>query len=118
MSQRDLLLALAVPVLWGIAFTLAKPASEHFPPLLMFAGVYGCVAIVFSVLFAGRFRTPFWSGLVLGSLAGSIQAILIFMGLARLDAAVTVIVLGGLAMVLGIGQRGAAGEKPETSEPT
>jgi O-acetylserine/cysteine efflux transporter len=86
-------LALAVPVLWGIAFTLAKPATEHFPPLLMFAGVYGCVAIVFSVLFAGRFRTPFWSGLVLGSLAGSIQAILIFTGLARLDAGLTVIVL-------------------------
>jgi O-acetylserine/cysteine efflux transporter len=82
-----------VPVLWGIAFTLAKPASEHFPPLMMFAGVYGAVAVLFSILFPGPFKTPLGSGLVLGSLCGSIQAILIFSGLARLDASVTVILL-------------------------
>lgn len=93
MIQRDLLLALAVPVLWGIAFALGKPATEHFPPLLMFAAVYGFVAVMFTTLFPGRFLTPFWPGLLLGSMAGSIQAILIFAGLARLDASVTVILL-------------------------
>ena len=81
MMNRDLLLALAVPVLWGFAFALGKPATEHFPPLLMFAGVYGFVAILFTALFPGRFLTPFWSGLVLGTMAGSLQAILIFTGL-------------------------------------
>ena len=93
MTDRNLPLALSVPLVWGIAFTLAKPATEHFPPMLMFAAVYGFVAVLFSVLYPGRFQTPFWSGFVLGSMAGSIQAILIFSGLAGLDAAVTVIIL-------------------------
>ena len=93
MSRKDLLSALMVPVVWGIAFALGKPATEHFPPMLMFAGVYGFVAILFSLLYRGPYHTPFLSGLVLGSMVGSIQAILIFSGLAGLDAAVTVIVL-------------------------
>lgn len=93
MIQRDQLLALAVPVLWGIAFALGKPATEHFPPLLMFAAVYGFVALLFTALFPGRFLTPFWPGLLLGTMAGSLQAILIFTGLARLDASITVILL-------------------------
>ncbi len=93
MIQKNLLLALSIPLVWGIAFTLGKPASEHFPPMLMFAGVYGFVAVLFSALYPGRYQTPFWNGFVLGSMAGSIQAILIFSGLAGLDAAVTVIIL-------------------------
>ncbi|MEZ5924665.1 MAG: EamA family transporter [Hyphomicrobiaceae bacterium] len=93
MSRKDLTLALLVPIIWGFAFTLAKPATEHFPPLLMFSGVYAFVAVLYTLLFRGPMQTSFASGLVLGSLAGSLQAILIFAALARLDAAVSVIVL-------------------------
>ncbi len=93
MSRRDLLLALLFPVIWGIAFTLGKPATEHFPPLLLFTGVYAVVAVVFGLLYPGRFQTRFWPAALLGALVGSVQAILIFGGLAGLDASVAVIVL-------------------------
>lgn len=93
MSRRDLLLALLFPVIWGIAFTLGKPATEHFPPLLLFTGVYAVVAVVFGLLYPGRFQTPFWPAFLVAALVGSVQAILIFGGLAGLDASVAVIVL-------------------------
>lgn len=93
MPPRDLLLCLSVPCIWGIAFTLAKPASEHFPPLFMLAGTFGAIALVFSILFRGPIRTPFWPGLLMASFAGSLQAIPLFMGLAGLDASLAVLVL-------------------------
>lgn len=93
MSLRDLLLCLFIPMLWGVVFVLAKPASEHFPPLIMLGAIYAVLAVVFSILYPGRFQTPFWPGLLAGSAAGSLQAIPLFMGLAGLDASIAVLIL-------------------------
>ena len=35
MSLRHLLLALSVPLLWGVGFVISKPAMEYFPPMLL-----------------------------------------------------------------------------------
>jgi O-acetylserine/cysteine efflux transporter len=93
MPLRDLMLAVAIPLVWGVAFTLAKPASEHFPPLMMTGGVFVIIAVVFSLLFPGPFRTRLWPGLLTASCAGSLQAIPLFIGLAGIDASVAVLVV-------------------------
>ena len=93
MRRSNLVLAIAVPVLWGFCFTMAKPASQHFPPLFMIAGVFCFVLVVYSALFPGKFATPFWPGLVMASCAGSLQMIPLFMGLAQIDASFAVLIL-------------------------
>lgn len=93
MRRQDLLLALAVPLVWGFAFTMAKPASQHFPPLFMVAIVFGFVLVTYSLLFPGRIATPFWLGLLMASCSGSLQMIPLFMGLARIDASYAVLLL-------------------------
>ena len=35
MSLRHLLLALSVPLLWGVGFVISKPAMEYFQPMLL-----------------------------------------------------------------------------------
>ena len=40
MKPRDIALALAAPILWGIGFTFAKPALQQFPPMLMMVMIY------------------------------------------------------------------------------
>ena len=93
MRKSDLILALVTPLIWGIAFTLAKPASEHFPPLLMLAGVFSFVTILFTILFPGPIRTRFWPGMLMASCAGSLQCIPLFMGLAHIEASFAVLII-------------------------
>ncbi|MGH6960903.1 MAG: hypothetical protein ACREE7_10495 [Dongiaceae bacterium] len=60
MNPRDILLATFPPVLWGVGFTFAKPAVEHFPPLFMIAIVYAVTAL--ALLRPGKgCRTPLWA---------------------------------------------------------
>ena len=40
MPPRDIFCAISVPVLWGVGFTLAKPAVAHFPPFMMMTIAY------------------------------------------------------------------------------
>ena len=82
-----------VPLLWGFCFTMAKPASQHFPPLFMISIVFGFVLIVYSILFPGRFDTAFWPGMLMASCAGSLQMIPLFIGLAHIDASFAVLIL-------------------------
>ena len=35
MPLKDIILALLVPILWGIGFTITKPGMEYFPPMLI-----------------------------------------------------------------------------------
>ena len=35
MPFKDIILALLVPILWGIGFTITKPGMEYFPPMLI-----------------------------------------------------------------------------------
>jgi O-acetylserine/cysteine efflux transporter len=92
MPFRDILLAAAVPVLWGVGFTLAKPAVGHFPPLLMMAIAYVATAAVL-VPRAGAFRTPWWALALIAALAATLQGGLIFNGLRELPASTATLVL-------------------------
>ncbi len=92
MKPRDIALALAAPILWGVGFTFAKPALAQFPPMLMMVMIY--VATTF--LLIGRWRrlrTPLWAMLVIGACGGAVQSILIFSGLSHLPASTAVLVV-------------------------
>jgi len=91
-KPRDIALALAAPILWGVGFTFAKPALAQFPPMLMMVIIY--VATI--LLLIGRrrpLRTPLWAVLVIGACGGAVQSILIFSGLSHLPASTAVLVV-------------------------
>jgi len=91
-KPRDIALALAAPVLWGVGFTFAKPALAQFPPMLMMVMIY----VATTVLLLGRrrrLRTPLWAMLVIGACGGAVQSILIFSGLSHLPASTAVLVV-------------------------
>jgi O-acetylserine/cysteine efflux transporter len=92
MKPRDIALALAAPILWGVGFTFAKPALAQFPPMLMMVIIY----LATSTLLLGRRRrprTPPWTLLLIGACGGAVQSILIFSGLAHLPASTAVLVV-------------------------
>jgi O-acetylserine/cysteine efflux transporter len=91
-KPRDIALALATPILWGVGFTFAKPALAQFPPMLMMVMIY----VATTLLLLGRrrrLRTPVWAVLIIGACGGAIQSILIFSGLSQLPASTAVLVL-------------------------
>ena len=46
MKPRDILLAIAVPLIWGGGFLFAKAAIDHFPPILLMALRFSLTALV------------------------------------------------------------------------
>ena len=92
MKPVDIALGLAVPVLWGVGFTIAKPTVAHFPPLLMLAIVYAATTLCL-VRNIPRIRTPFRTLFVISALLTALQGGLIFHGLAGLPASTAVLVL-------------------------
>lgn len=94
LKPADLLLALLVPVIWGLGFTLAKVGFVHFafPPILLSALRFGLTALVL-VFFVrppvGYFAPIFWIALV----SATIQYSLTFTGLDRMDASTAIIVV-------------------------
>ena len=92
MKPRDIALALAAPILWGVGFTFAKPALQQFPPMLMMVMIY----LGSAVLLVGRWRRPRtspWVLLIIGTCGGAVQSILIFSGLSHLPASTAVLVV-------------------------
>jgi len=45
-KPRDIALALAAPILWGVGFTFAKPALTQSPPMPMMVMIYVATARV------------------------------------------------------------------------
>lgn len=85
MKLADILLAIAVPIIWGSGFVLAKIALADFPPILLMAMRY-LVTVLALIWF---FRPPmavmkqlFFIALI----SATIQYALTFNGLQRLDA--------------------------------
>jgi O-acetylserine/cysteine efflux transporter len=88
---RDITLALAAPILWGVGFTFAKPALAQFPPMLMMVMIYAATTLL--LVGRRRPRTPLWAMLLFGAGGGAVQSILIFTGLSHLPASTAVLVL-------------------------
>ncbi|MGR3914783.1 MAG: EamA family transporter [Gammaproteobacteria bacterium] len=84
MKPQDMLLAIAVAVLWGMGFVIAKSALAHFPPIflmaLRFALSAACVVWFFRPPWA-LMKHIFWIALI----GATLEYALIFTGLAHLD---------------------------------
>ncbi len=92
MKPLDILLALCVPLIWGLGFTLAKVAFVYadFPPILLMAFRFLLTALVL-VWFVkppwGWMNKIFWVAVV----SATIQYSLLFTGLDGLDASLAII---------------------------
>ena len=86
MPRKDVLLALLLPLLWGIGFTFAKPAVGHFPPIFMLSLVYLAAAVAHYRPWR-PLQTPWWAMFVIAALAIAVQNALIFTGLKGVPAA-------------------------------
>jgi len=90
----DVLLAISVPIIWGLGFTLAKVAFVYvsFPPVLLMSFRFALKALVLAWFVRppwGYMRRIFWIALI----SANIQYSLMFSGLNGLDASLAVIVV-------------------------
>ena len=92
MKPRFIALAMLPPALWAFAYTVAKPATAHFPPLFLMSMVYLLTA---SILVRPRqyWRTPVRSIFASATLGGAVQSALIFTGIARVPASMAILVV-------------------------
>ena len=92
MSVHHILLAISVPMIWGMGFVFAKGALEYFPPILLMAFrflVTACVLVWFvkpPVHLFGRIA-------LIALVSAAIQYSLTFTGLKDLDASIAVLVV-------------------------
>lgn len=88
MKPLDILIAVTVPMVWGMGLVIAKPAVDQFPPILLMALRFTVSALAL-VWFVGVPRVAL-GRLALAALVGStLQYGLTFNGLRLLDASTT-----------------------------
>lgn len=92
MAPLHFLMALAVPVIWGMGIVFAKAALDHFPPILLIALRFAVTAG--ALVWFVRPPWPLMGRIALIALVSvTIQYSLTFTGLKYLDASVTVLVV-------------------------
>lgn len=92
MRPLDLLIAVLVPVSWGIGFVVAKPVVADFPPILLMAlrFLVAALALVWFVPIPRRL----WKPMFLVALVGAtLQYGFTFYGLRELDAGITAMIV-------------------------
>ena len=85
MKPVDVLLALAVPLIWGMGFVIAKAALAHFSPILLMGLRFTLTALCL----AGFFRPParlFWPLFRVALVSAALQYSLTFYGVRGIDA--------------------------------
>ena len=85
MKPVDVALAIAVAVVWGMGFVVAKAAMSHFSPILLMALRFTLTALCLIWFFRpppGVFRSLFWIALV----SAALQYSLTFNGVKGIDA--------------------------------
>jgi O-acetylserine/cysteine efflux transporter len=88
MKPLDILIAIAVPVTWGLGLVFAKPAVDQFPPILLMALRFSVSAL--ALVWFVRIPRASLKWLCLAALIGStLQYGLTFNGLRILDASTT-----------------------------
>lgn len=92
MKSRDILLALSVPLIWGLGFTFAKAALDQFPPILLMALRFTLTALVL-VWFVRPPRGMMTRIALIALISATIQYGLTFTGLIDLDASSAIIVI-------------------------
>lgn len=76
----------------GIAYTIAKPATQIFPPLFLASICYALTAIALFRPWSGL-QTSIWTILVAGTLSTTVQSALIFSGIALVPASMATLVV-------------------------
>jgi O-acetylserine/cysteine efflux transporter len=101
MKPLDILIAIAVPLTWGLGLVFAKPAVDQFPPILLMALRFSVTALAM-VWFVPVPRAALkW--LCLAALIGStLQYGLTFNGLKILDASTTALIVQAEAPFLAL----------------
>lgn len=92
LTPKQTLMALTVPLLWGLGFVFAKGAINHFPPILLMAFRFSLTALVlvwFAPLPNGKFIAIFKIAIV----AAAIQYSLTFTGVKGLEAGLASIIV-------------------------
>ncbi len=92
MKSRDILLALSVPLIWGLGFTFAKAALGQFPPILLMALRFTLTALVL-VWFVRPPRGMMTRIALIALISATIQYGLTFTGLIDLDASSAILVI-------------------------
>ena len=92
MTTLDLVMALTVPLVWGMGFVFAKGAINHFPPILLMALRFTLTALVL-VWFARRPTGNYLRLFTIAIVAAAIQYSLTFTGLKGLDAGIAALVV-------------------------
>lgn len=91
-TSKHVIMALFVPLLWGLGFVFAKGAINHFPPILLMAFRFSLTALVlvwFTPLPFGKFFQLFKIAIV----AAAIQYSLTFTGVKGLEAGLASIIV-------------------------
>jgi len=92
MTPADIGRSVAVQFLWGFGFVAAKPALDHFPPLMLMGMMYVLTCLCFPRRLA-RIRTPRLPLLLVTTFVATVQGILIFNALAQLPASISILLL-------------------------
>ena len=91
-TPKQIIMALFVPLLWGLGFVFAKGAINHFPPILLMAFRFSLTALVlvwFTPLPVGKFFELFKIAIV----AAAIQYSFTFTGVKGLEAGLASIIV-------------------------
>jgi O-acetylserine/cysteine efflux transporter len=92
LKPTDVLLAIAVPTIWGIGFTLAKAGLAQFPPVMLVGLRFGLTAMLLV-----WFVRPPWRHMgriaLVAAVGGTLQYSLVYMGLSGLDASTATLVI-------------------------
>lgn len=92
MKPIDILIALVVPLSWGLGLVMAKPAVDQFPPILLMAMRFGLAALVL-VWFVPVPRKLLRELTVIAFVVATLQYGLTFYGLRYLDASTTALIV-------------------------
>lgn len=92
MTPKDIALAVVPPALWGIAYAVALPATQTFPPLFLAGICYALTAIALFRPWSGL-QTSGWVVFVAATLGASIQSAFVFSGIALVPASMATLVV-------------------------
>ncbi len=92
MSVPHILMALSVPLIWGMGFVFAKAALEFFPPILLMAFRFTVTALV--LVWFVKPPVPLFRQIALIALiSAAVQYSLTFTGLRDIDASTAILVV-------------------------
>ena len=92
MRPLDILIAVAVPMIWGFGFTIAKDAFDQFPPIFLMSMRFGVAALAL-IWFVGRPAGKLGRLALVAFVGGTVAYGLQFTGLNGLDASTAVLVV-------------------------